>query len=325
MTLRFALLGDPVRHSISPAMHRAAFDVLGLDAEYVARRTAPDEVGPVMRSADLAGGNVTLPHKLRAARGLTRPSAAVRATGACNCWWRRADGELAGDNTDVGGLRIALTRLGFQPRGARVLLLGAGGAARAAVQAFLEGGVSSVEVLNRTTARARALRDRALAHATGADHPTDADRAADANRATDAGYAANADRAVDAVRVVAAPHPGAMYDLVLNSTSLGLSPADPLPLDLDRGADGVRFGAAFDMVYAAGGTAWTRHARALGIRAMGGLEMLVGQAALSLERWFPDRAAPFEAMREAAVAELAMRPGSGPAARSETPRQRRER
>lgn len=288
MTLRFALLGDPVRHSISPAMHRAAFDVLGLDAEYTARRTAPDEVASIMRGRDLAGGNVTLPHKLRAARALVRPSAAVRATGACNCWWRRPDGELAGDNTDVGGLHTALSRFGFQPRGARVLLLGAGGAARAAVHALLEGGASSVEVLNRTLARARGLRDRALAHAT------------------------DADRAADAVRVVAAPLAGATYDLVLNSTSLGLSPGDPLPLQLDRGAVGVRFGAVFDMVYAAGETAWVRHARALGIRAVGGHDMLVGQAALSLERWFPGRAAPFEAMREAAVAELRGRPEPEP-------------
>lgn len=288
MTLRFALLGDPVRHSISPAMHRAAFDVLGLDAEYTARRTAPDEVGPIMRSADLAGGNVTLPHKLRAARALARPSAAVRATGACNCWWRRTDGELAGDNTDVGGLRTALSRFGFRPQGARVLLLGAGGAARAAVHTLLEDGASSVEVLNRTPARARQLRDRALAHAT------------------------DADRAADAVRVVTAPCAGATYDLVLNSTSLGLSSRDPLPLELDRDAVGARFGAAFDMVYAAGETAWVRHARALGIGAVGGLDMLVGQAALSIERWFPGREAPFEAMREAAVAELGGRPESEP-------------
>lgn len=288
MTLRFALLGDPVRHSISPAMHRAAFEVLGLDAEYAARRTKPDEVGPVMRSADLAGGNVTLPHKLRAARALAEPSAAVRATGACNCWWRRPDGELAGDNTDVGGLHIALSRFGFQPRGARVLLLGAGGAARAAVHALLEGGASSVEILNRTAARAHALRDGAMAHET------------------------DADRAADAVRVVAAPYSGATYDLVLNSTSLGLSSGDPLPFDLDRGAARGRFGAAFDMVYAAGETTWVRHARALGIRATGGLDMLVGQAALSLEQWFPGRAAPFEAMREAAATELALRRGPDP-------------
>ena len=285
MTLRFALLGDPVRHSISPAMHRAAFEVGGFDAEYVARRTTPAEVGSIMRSADLAGGNVTLPHKLRAARALARPTAAVRTTGACNCWWRQPDGELAGDNTDVGGLHLALSRLDFQAQRARVLLLGAGGAARAAVQGLLEGGVSSVEILNRTPARAQAIRDAAVAHAA---------------------------EAAGALRVVEAPEPGATYDLVLNSTSLGLSPEDPLPLELDAGPDRARFRAAFDMVYAPGETAWVHHARALGISARSGLDMLVGQAALSLERWFPGRAAPFEAMRDAAVAELATRVESEP-------------
>ena len=299
-------------------MHRAAFEVLGLDAEYVARRTAPDEVGPVMRCADLAGGNVTLPHKLRATRALARPSAAVRATGACNCWWRQTDGELAGDNTDVGGLRSALSRLGFQPRGARVLLLGAGGAARAAVHALLEGGALSVEVLNRTPARARALRDWTLAQAVGLEGASDADCAADADHAADAARPPDANRAADAVRVVTEPEAGGAYDLVLNSTSLGLGPGDPLPLDLEADAGRARFGTAFDMVYTAGGTAWVRHARALGIRAAGGLDMLVGQAALSLERWFPGCEAPFAAMREAAVAELARRtepePGDGPGA-----------
>ncbi len=274
MTLRYALLGDPVDHSISPAMHRAAFRSWGLDAEYVARKVASEDVGRVMRDPDLAGGNVTLPHKLRAAAALARPSRAVRATGACNCWWRRADGELEGDNTDVGGLRLALERVGFEAGGARVLVLGAGGAARGAVHALLEGGASSIEILNRTAVRARALMEAA---------------------------------GTRAVRVVEAPDPGASYDLVLNATSLGLSAADPLPLALDRG----RFDLAYDLVYAAGRTRWVRHARSLGIRAGDGLEMLVGQAVLSLERWFPGHAAPHHAMRAAAVKALDARAGRG--------------
>ncbi len=280
MTLRFALLGDPVHHSISPAVHRAAFEALGLDAEYVARRTLPGEVGSAMRSVELAGGNVTLPHKLRAARVLTEPSAAVRATGACNCWWRRADGRLAGDNTDVGGFRIALSRLGFEPRGARVLLLGAGGAARAAVHALVESGAATVEILNRTRARAEALEEAAVAHAP---------------------------QLAGTVRAIRAPDPGATYDLAINSTSLGLSPEDALPLDLGGGAGPGQFRAVFDMVYAPGGTAWVRRARALGLPARSGLDMLAAQAALSVERWFPEHAAPFDAMRAAAEAALGAR------------------
>ncbi|WP_419948740.1 shikimate dehydrogenase [Candidatus Palauibacter sp.] len=272
MRPRYALLGDPVDHSISPDMHRAAFRTWGLDAEYVARTVTADEVGQAMRGAGLAGGNVTLPHKLVAAETVARASRAVQATGACNCWWRAEDGELAGDNTDVGGLGLALNRLGFKAENARVLVLGAGGAARAAVHTLLEARASRVEILNRTPARARALRD-----ATGGR----------------------------GLYVVEAPDPGMPYDLVLNATSLGLSTADPLPLELDRG----RFRLACDLVYAAGETQWVRHARSLGIRAGDGLEMLVGQAALSLRRWFPGRTPPVDAMRAAAVEALDRREG----------------
>lgn len=263
MRRRYALLGDPVEHSVSPRMHGAAFRVWGVDAEYAALRVGASDVGRAMRDPALAGGNVTLPHKLRAAEALGRSSRAVRATGACNCWWRASDGELEGDNTDVGGLAFALDRLGFEAEGARVLLLGAGGAARGALHALLDGGAAAVDILNRTAARARALRD-----AVG-DGP---------------------------VRVVRPPGPGGRYDLVVNATSLGLSAADPLPLELDGG----RFDLALDLVYAAGETRWVRHARARGIRAADGLEMLVGQAVLSLRRWFPGRAPPADAMRSAA-------------------------
>lgn len=273
---RYVLLGDPVRHSVSPAMHQAAFAAWGVDAEYVARRIAAAEVAPAMRDPALAGGNVTVPHKLEAAAALARPSRAVRATGACNCWWRAPDGALAGDNTDVGGLRLALAGLGFEAADARVLVLGAGGAARAAVHALVEDGAATVEILNRTPARARALRETALREA-----------------------------AREAIRVVEAPDRAAVYDVVLNATSLGLSAADPLPLPLDA----ERFGAAYDLVYAVGGTRWVRHARSLGIRAADGLEMLVGQAALSLRHWFPGRTPPLDAMRAAAVGALERRAG----------------
>ena len=270
MTRRYALLGDPVEHSISPAMHGAAFRAWGVDAAYTARRVVAGEVERTMRDPALAGGNVTLPHKLEAAEALSRPSRAVRATGACNCWWRAPDGELAGDNTDVGGLRLALERLRFEAAGARVLMLGAGGAARGAVHALLDGGASAVDILNRTAARACALRDAA---------------------------------GEGAVAVLDHLRPETRYDLVLNATSLGLSTADPLPLELDRG----RFDLAYDLVYATGETRWVRHARSLGIRAADGLEMLVGQAALSLRRWFPERTPPLAQMRAAATDALERR------------------
>ena len=267
MTLRFALLGDPVAHSISPGIHRAAFDEWGLEAEYEVRRVTPEGLESAMRDPELCGGNVTLPHKLRAARLVRTSSPDVEATGACNCWWRVDDGSMAGDNTDVGGLGRALVDFEFGVEGRRVLILGAGGAARAAIRSLLLGGVDSIAILNRTTTRGQELV-----------------------------------RAVSEASVTALPSgvPRGRFDLVINATRLGLDPTDPLPLDL-RDAD---VGAVYDMVYAAGQTRWVLHAKDQGIRARDGLGMLVHQAALSLQRWTPGREPPLRIMREAAEREL---------------------
>lgn len=250
----YALLGRPVDHSLSPRIHRRAFDALGRDACYTALEAEASEVGPLMRALARSGGggNVTLPHKARAAEALDAPTEAVRATGACNCFWGEADGRLAGDNTDVAGFRAAVERLleGPDPLDGRtVLLLGAGGAASAVAHACLAGGADAIDVLNRTSERARAL----------------ADRFGDPRLRPLAGRAEAAER----------------YDLVVNATSLGLEPADPLPLELDE----LRVAAVFDLVYGPGGTDWTAHASERGVPAVDGGEMLVEQAAASLRRW----------------------------------------
>ena len=289
MTLRFALLGNPVGHSISPRIHRAAFAALELDAEYFAKRVSAGAVARSMRDPRLTGGNVTLPHKILAAKLLDRPEPAVGATGACNCWWRLEDGALAGDNTDVGGLRFALGQLGFEARGARVLLLGAGGAARAALYVLLEGEADSVEILNRSADRARALRAKVGARIVRVREGLDGAPATRPPPAT--GAPARVVRVLEGLDGV-----DGGYDLVLNATSVGLSPQDPLPLPLSAG----RFGCAFDMVYAPGGTRWSARARSLGIPARDGIDMLVGQAAESLARWLPGREPPLRAMRAAA-------------------------
>lgn len=272
----YALLGRPVAHSASPAMHRAAFRELGVDAAYGALEAADGEVGPAMRllARSGGGGNVTLPHKERAAAALDRPSDAVSATGACNCFWGAADGDLAGDNTDVEGFLGAATELtpgeGGGLEGLEVLLLGAGGAARAVLHACLRSGVARVDLLNRTRDRAEAA-------------------------------AREVGRGDGRVRVLGArPEEASRYGLTVNATSLGVEEGDALPLDLS----GLEVRAALDLVYGAGATAWVRHARRLGIPARDGREMLVRQAAASQERWL-GRSAPLELMREAAA------PGDG--------------
>lgn len=268
----FVLLGDPVGHSLSPALHAAAFRELGIAAVYRPVCAGDDEVGLLMRSVAAAGGggNVTLPAKQEAAAALDEATAAVEATGACNCFWGGSAG-LSGDNTDVEGFRRAVA--GLVPgdraegglRGARVLLLGAGGAARAVLHACRGEGVEAVHVLNRT--------------------PANAEAAVREVGPGDGSFSVLGDRAGLADR----------YDLVVNATSLGLDAEDPLPMELGD----LEVGAAFDLVYGPAGTAWTQHARRLGIPARDGLEMLVRQAAASLRRWLAVEP-PVEAMRRAA-------------------------
>lgn len=274
MSSIYRLLGDPVEHSVSPALYTAAFDLLGLDASYETRRVAESLLPAAMlEAAALGGGNVTLPHKLRAAAVLDRPSPAVRRTGACNSFWLDADGSLAGDNTDVSGFLAAATDFGEQAglrlAGAACLVLGAGGAARAVLVGLAEAGADSADVLNRTSSRVARLL---------------ADVKAGALELRVLGEAAEAsDR----------------YDFVINATSLGLRADDPLPIDLAR----VETKGVFDCVYAAGRTRWTRHASEMGIPCTDGLEMLVEQARGSLRNWLGLEIDPIP-LRHAATAAL---------------------
>lgn len=279
----YAVIGSPVAHSLSPVLHRAAFREEGVDAAYGALEARPAEVEPLMRAlARQGGGNVTLPHKQRAAAALDRPSPAVTATGACNCFWGEGNA-LAGDNTDVDGFLGAWRGLAEIEPGADVLLLGAGGAARAVLHACERAGARRVDVLNRTTDRAREMVEEVWGR--GADVPPPPP--------------------TGEARVLEAPdEAGGPYDLVVNATSLGLDPGDRLPLDLQR----LEVGSALDLVYGEEETRWVRHARGLEVPAADGLEMLVLQAAASLERWLGGEP-PVDRMREAAREALG-RPGA---------------
>lgn len=272
-----ALLGDPVSHSLSPAIQNAALTAAGLDGVYVALRCGPAELPGLLRGIALAGGggNVTLPHKEAAAAVLDERSPAVRRTGACNTFWAE-DGVVHGDNTDVEGfLRAAEALLGNPPAGASVLVLGAGGAARAVLAALLDGGAERVTIFNRTLSRAHAVASRV------------------------------GDRRVFVAASPAELEAGA-FDLVVNTTSLGLAPGDPVPVDLDRLA-GV--GAVLDLVYGRGETPLVSAAKGRGIPAADGAEMLLAQGAAAFERWW-GRAAPLAAMRAALEGALG-RAGTG--------------
>lgn len=151
----FAILGDPVAHSHSPALQNAAFRVLGLDAVHVALPCTAAEVPPLMAylARQGGGGNVTIPHKGVAAACVAAPSPLVRQVGACNTFWG-SDGVLHGDNTDVGGVLAALASLGADDDA--WLVAGTGGSARAVVAAAAVRG-AGIAVRSRDPSRARAL------------------------------------------------------------------------------------------------------------------------------------------------------------------------
>ncbi len=271
----FAVLGDPVSHSLSPAIHNAAFTAAAIDAVYVALRCGAGDLAGLLRGLALAGGggNVTVPHKAAAARALDRASDVVRRTGACNTFWAEG-GEVRGDNTDVAGFDTAARALVGDPAGARALLVGAGGAASAAACALLDAG-ATLTVLNRTPERARALRRRL---------DPDGSRMGIADGAA-------------ALR-------GERFDLVVNATSLGLRADDPLPFDL---ASLASAGGVLDLVYAPPqGTPLVRAAIAAGIPAADGTAMLLAQAVAAQRRW-SGGGAPEAAMRRALALAASLR------------------
>ncbi len=267
----FALVGDPVSHSLSPVIQNAAMKGTGLDGVYVAVRCGTEEMMGMVRGLARSGGggNITLPHKEKAASVVEVPASAVRRTGACNTFWME-EGRIHGDNTDVEGFARALqVFLGSPPRLPRVLVLGAGGAARACLVALIDQGATEIHLLNRTRDRARAVARRI-----GGERV----------------------RVLDDRRVLE----GESYDLVVNTTRLGLDPNDALPLDL-----GIleRTGAVMDLLYGPRETPFVRAARELGIRATDGSEMLLQQGAVAFERWW-GREPPLALMRSALEAQL---------------------
>ncbi len=254
LTTVYAVLGMPVNHSLSPAIQGAAIKKCGLSASYVALPVHPHDLAAVMRTLVRAGGggNVTLPYKSAAAEVVKEKTRAVVRTGACNTFWAES-GRLVGDNTDVAGFLKGWTDLlGESPQGAQVLLLGAGGAARAVVHGLLSEGVDQVLVWNRSKEPVEQL----LSHF--GDPRLSSFRAGE----------------------VIAPPP---VDVVVNATSVGLNAGDPSVIDFGTGQHPR---AALDLVYGLDTTPFVKAAQAKDIAAADGKAMLVYQAAASFERWF---------------------------------------
>lgn len=283
MTQKIALIGHPVAHSLSPAFQQAALDALGVDARYEAWDLLPEELPMAaerLRSAELLGANVTVPHKQAMLRFVDRPDALVERVGALNTIVRR-EGQLHATNTDVSGVLRALEAAGADPRGMRVVILGAGGAARAVVVAMRVAEAASVVVANRTRERAEGL-----VAVGGAALPV-----------TTCGLDEE-DAELEAAMSTA--------DLVINSTSLGMTHgpderATPVSARMFHPGQ-----VAFDLVYVPERTPFLEAAEGAGARAVGGLAMLVHQGAESFRLW-TGYEPPIDVMFEAARAALAAR------------------
>lgn len=260
MTNIAALLGHPLGHSRSPGMHNAAFAHFAIDGRYELWDTPPESLAAhvaALRQPHMFGANVTLPYKRDVLPLLDRLDPLVEVVGAANTIIREADNSLTGANTDVPAFLAALREdAGFEPTGRRVVVLGASGAARAAVAALLEAHVASIVVINRTLERAEELLGDALGNA---DYDPEL-------LAFDGG-----DPAVP--QAIAAAH------LIVNATSLGWHD-DETPLDGALIPPGIL---VYDMVYRQ--TRLLREAAARGAHTHDGLTMLARQAALAFERW----------------------------------------
>jgi len=282
-----AVLGCPDRHSASPAMHNAAFAELGLDWRYLAAEVAPADLRAAILGAKamrFIGLNLTVPHKTSALEMLDVVEENARLLGAVNTvvfetpgpdgQWVPLGGlpenpvaeiRSHGHNTDAASFVRSLKEEFQWPdlRGATILLLGAGGAARAAALRLAEEGVGSLFIVNRTMEKAARLM---------------------------------AEIAVRFPSVIPAFMPESA-DLIINATSLGLKPDDPLPISLDW----LKFSRpkrAYDMIYRPAETAFLRAAKAAGCQTANGLGMLLYQGAAALELWSL-RPAPIEIMRAA--------------------------
>ncbi len=245
------VIGDPIAHSKSPVIHKLWIEAAGIDADYARHHVIPADLASYLATAranpDWRGCNVTLPHKV-AIMDLVDDPGDIRGTiGAMNTILRQPDGSLIGTNTDAAGFYAPIAELDLA--GAPVVVVGAGGAARAVLFALSRLGVGPVTILNRNVLKAAAL-------------------------LSSFGLKGQA-LALDAKLPPAA--------LLVNASSLGMAGQAPLDLELNTLPDDA---VVYDVVYAPLETPLLAAARARDLETVDGLDMLIGQAALAFELFF---------------------------------------
>lgn len=252
------VIGDPIAHSKSPLIHNFWLNALDIEAEYRKTHVKPEELAAyfLKRRADpdWLGCNVTIPHKVAVMDYVSDPAHVGDLIGAMNTIACETGGPLIGTNTDAGGFLAPLQAMGW--KGKSALIVGAGGAARAILYALSQIGVVDITIMVRDAAKGRALLDRAGVPG----------------------------------RVIGMGDPVPPVDLLVNCSPLGMVGKPPLELDLAPLPDHA---VVYDIVYVPLDTDLLEAARARGLRAIDGLEMLIGQAALAFEIFF-DAPAPRE-------------------------------
>ena len=255
------IIGDPVEHSRSPQMHNAAFAKAGLDYVYVPFHVHPDDLADAIagfKALNVVGINVTLPHKQAVIPYLTSISREAELIGAVNTL-TFIDGEIYGDNTDAPGVLRALEENGNMsvPVGEGVVVLGAGGSARAVVVALALAGVASITIANRTVEKAISLAEEMQLKT---DIPMQ-------------GIGLTDTRLPDAVRQSA---------LFINTTTASMDPTQPLLVSADWLQPST---IVYDIVYTPPVTPLMKAAAERGCQTLGGIGMLIHQGAISFEKW----------------------------------------
>lgn len=256
------ILGNPVGHSRSPAMHNAAFAALDMNWVYVPLPVQPrhvEDAVKAVRALGMRGANVTVPHKQAVMPFLDTLTDAAQVIGAVNTIIVEPDGKLVGDNTDAAGFAADLKAHSVEVAGKQVFVFGAGGSARAVLYALGREGASGVTVYNRSV-------NRALELVNDLQKPFPSTRMRVCN---------------DRTNLVNDAH---HYSLIVNTTSLGMTPdIDSTPWD-----ETVTMHAhqtAYDLVYNPARTRFLGYAESCGARTIGGIGMLVHQGALAFEKW----------------------------------------
>ena len=268
MANTYAVIGDPIDHSLSPNIHNAAFRQLGLDHTYIAYRIPAGELSAgigALKKIKISGFNVTIPHKIEMMKFLDEMDTTCKVIGAVNTVLNE-DGKLKGYNTDMIGFLDPIKKRNLTIKDSQVMLLGAGGAARAIVTAMVKEKAHKITIVNRTLENANKLAE----------------------------FAKKIGGNVDVVSLQEANELISEHKFIINSTSIGMKD-EPSPISTDSINENS---IVYDIVYQPMNTDLIKKSKENGATVIYGYEMLLSQAACSFEIWHKTEA-PYDVMKKA--------------------------